>query len=65
LKLFVLLRGNPIRVAPFTGAWIETDNARITEWNLMSRPSRARGLKLLGDRGEGELSRRALHGRVD
>ena len=54
-------------VAPFTGAWIET---RITEdggaGDVVSRPSRARGLKLLVGRSQGyPCRRRALHGRVD
>jgi len=34
-------------VAPFTGAWIETNSKRTNGPILMSRPSRARGLKRL------------------
>ncbi len=55
-----------LHVAPFTGAWIETQQLiKVLLEELGSRPSRARGLKHepigLVILGEG----RALHGRVD
>ncbi len=36
-----------VNVAPFTGAWIETDLRFDDVQRVASRPSRARGLKLL------------------
>ncbi len=52
-------------VAPFTGAWIETTLRETTLLTRLSRPSRARGLKLMSGMTMTPLLGRALHGRVD
>ena len=53
-------------VAPLAGAWIETTNRIRRSTCSASRPSRARGLKLLGGGGKNiMLIRRAPRGRVD
>ena len=57
---------NPSRVAPFTGAWIETSMPGQAGRLIPSLPSRERGLKLL-DRNPTNRRRagRSLHGSVD
>ena len=48
----------PPRVAPLTGAWIETRaGVMYREVSVESRPSRARGLKLWPNHGQKSLSR--------
>ncbi len=54
------------KVAPFTGAWIETKSIVIvTNTVLVSHPSRVRGLKLINDVHNEITVRRTLHGCVD
>ncbi len=61
------LREEKEKVAPFTGAWIETYHLPpLSIIFQMSRPSRARGLKLfIKNSTSRQVARRALHGRVD
>ena len=40
-----------VRVAPFTGAWVEISESTIQLRPFLSLPSRERGLKLLGSVG--------------
>jgi len=42
-------------VAPFTGAWIETTREHYKDKVAVSRPSRARGLKLKRQDAAGEV----------
>ena len=53
------------RVAPFTGAWIETSTQATACCPMTSRPSRARGLKREDLHEMQQIVSRALHGRVD
>ena len=52
-------------VAPLAGAWIETDIKLILSIFNMSRPSRARGLKLTSLEIVSIFKSRAPRGRVD
>ena len=65
--LEVDLEDSEIPVAPFAGAWIETRAVIIyLLLILLSRPSRARGLKqALIERLLDSMASRALRGRVD
>ena len=51
--------------ASITGAWIETPLTLEAVMLLISRPSRARGLKPYGESEEQTTSIRVHHGRVD
>ncbi len=52
-------------VAPLAGAWIETNDHVSRRVGLRSRPSRARGLKLIATCGFIAFRSRAPRGRVD
>ena len=52
-------------VAPLAGAWIETTQQNRDRFQELSRPSRARGLKLIGMRLATNQNGRAPRGRVD
>ena len=53
-------------VAPFTGAWIETDiNTWILSDTITSHPSRVRGLKRMNVVADPLTAGRTLHGCVD
>ena len=56
---------HPVKVAPFTGAWIEINKIAQILQLVKSHPSRVRGLKYLAYRRHFAFPSRTLHGCVD
>ena len=55
-----------LAVAPYAGAWIETNENYAAHKDLMSLPTRERGLKLyLTDQAADHIGGRSLRGSVD
>ena len=51
LKFVVVVIGHKVKVAPYTGAWIEIVFKKSVQSDLPSHPTRVRGLKFQNEQG--------------